>query len=166
MQLPIRVAREGGSPDGAVDPPPERCSDRHEEGAAARLQKPSEFPNRRKGRSGERLSLGGRNQPSPEQIWSAAMCRRFFSEATCRLAPKREHVRALHTVRGKARAKNYSLGQRTSKVTFMEHRGRRPIWLRQRHCSRANHRRSRPRGNWSCRPLDQAAILPAQRRMR
>src|SRR5438552_8029497 len=138
MQLPIRVAREGGSPDGAVDPAPERCSDRHEQGATARLQKPSEFPNRRKGRSGERLSWGVQKSAQPrKEIWSAAMRRRFFSEATCRLVPKRGHVRALHTVRGKARAKNYSLGQRAPKVTLTGDHCPHAIWSRRRHCSSA-----------------------------
>src|SRR5437588_6566373 len=78
MQLPIRVAREGGSPDGAVDPPPERCSDRHEEGAAASLQKPSEFPNRRKGRSGERLSWGAEISPAQSRFGVRRCVAAFF----------------------------------------------------------------------------------------
>ena len=51
------------------------------------------------------MSLGLQKPAKPrKQIWGSAIRRRFLSEATCCLAPKRKHVRAFHITCEKAGA--------------------------------------------------------------
>src|SRR5438132_1917851 len=118
MQLPIRVAREGG-----FEPRKRSGLDAKIMSAKPRLvwHRPTErsihLP------SGARIDMSKERPPACKNLRSFQTAEKGdlesacpwgrLSEATCRLAPKRGHVRALHTVRGKARAKNYSLGQRT-----------------------------------------------------